>query len=81
MRVLWLCNIMLPVIAEHLGKEVNNKEGWLSGTYDRLKEAGFSIDDTEKLNLGVCFPVSSKPDGNNMEFDWSTTNRTSIGSI
>ena len=60
MRVLWLCNIMLPVIAEHLGKEVNNKEGWLSGTYDRLKEAGFSIDDTEKLNLGVCFPVSSK---------------------
>ena len=36
MRVLWLCNIMLPVIAEHLGKEVNNKEGWLSGTYDRF---------------------------------------------
>ena len=60
MRVLWLCNIMLPVIAEHLGKEVNNKEGWLSGTFDRLKEASFSISDKEKLNLGVCFPVPSK---------------------
>lgn len=62
MRVLWLCNIMLPVIAKHLGKEVNNKEGWLSGTYDRLKKADFRMDSGEKMVLGVCFPVSSIED-------------------
>ena len=62
MRVLWLCNIMLPVIAKHLGKKVNNKEGWLSGTYDRLKKAGFRMESGERLELGVCFPVSSPED-------------------
>ena len=31
MRVLWVCNIMLPVIAEALHREASNKEGWLSG--------------------------------------------------
>ena len=30
MRVLWVCNIMLPVIAEALHREASNKEGWLS---------------------------------------------------
>ena len=28
MKVLWVCNIMLPVIAEALHKEASNKEGW-----------------------------------------------------
>lgn len=63
MRVLWLCNIMLPVIAEHLGKEVNNKEGWLSGTYERLKKADFRMDSGEKIELGICFPVSKEEGG------------------
>lgn len=62
MRVLWLCNIMLPVIAKHLGKEVNNKEGWLSGTYDRLKKADFRTKSGEKIELGICFPVADKHD-------------------
>ncbi len=31
MKVLWLCNVMLPVIAAQLGLEASNKEGWLSG--------------------------------------------------
>lgn len=62
MRVLWLCNIMLPIIAKHLGKEVNNKEGWLSGTYDRLKKSDFRMEWGERLELGVCFPVSSVED-------------------
>ncbi len=62
MRVLWLCNIMLPVIAMHLGKEVNNKEGWLSGTYDRLKKADFRTPGGERIELGICFPVSSEQD-------------------
>lgn len=62
MRVLWLCNIMLPVIAMHLGRKVNNKEGWLSGTYDRLKQSGFRTGDGERIELGVCFPVESVSD-------------------
>lgn len=62
MRVLWLCNIMLPVIAMHLGKEVNNKEGWLSGTYERLRKADFRTEGGERIELGVCFPVPSEQD-------------------
>ena len=62
MRVLWLCNIMLPVIAMHLGKEVNNKEGWLSGTYDRMKKANFRTPTGERLELGICFPVATLED-------------------
>ena len=62
MRVLWLCNIMLPVIAMHLGKEVNNKEGWLSGTYDRVKQSGFRTSNGERIELGVCFPVANASD-------------------
>ncbi|MBQ8040128.1 MAG: glycosyltransferase family 4 protein [Lachnospiraceae bacterium] len=62
MRVLWLCNIMLPVIAMHLGKKVNNKEGWLSGTFDRLKKANFRTVSGERIELGVCFPVSDEAD-------------------
>ena len=27
MKVLWVCNIMLPVIAEALHKEASNKDG------------------------------------------------------
>ena len=69
MRVLWLCNIMLPAIAEHLGKEVNNKEGWLSGTYERLKKADFSMVSGERLELGICFPVSKEEDGLEVSVD------------
>ena len=53
MRVLWLCNIMLPIIADHLGREASNKEGWLSGICSqavaRRRECG--------LELGIAFPV------------------------
>ena len=31
MKVLWLCNFMLPMVAEKLGREATNKEGWISG--------------------------------------------------
>ena len=60
MRVLWLCNIMLPVIADALGLPVSNKEGWLSGL-----AAKFCGENGEKeqeegrgITLGVCFPIS-----------------------
>ena len=43
MKVLWVCNIMLPVIAEALHKEASNKEGWLSGLLEQVPGAGCGI--------------------------------------
>lgn len=51
MKVLWLCNIMLPVIGDHLGMECSNREGWLSGIYDQLQkesETKNKIPETER---------------------------------
>lgn len=54
MRVLWLCNIMLPMIAEKLHMESNVKEGWITGILTRLiaegKESG--------VTLGIAFPAN-----------------------
>lgn len=53
MRVLWICNIMLPLVAEHLGMEASNKEGWLSGLSDTI----LRNQKENKIELGVCFPA------------------------
>ncbi len=53
MRVLWLCNIMLPVIAEQLGIEGSNKEGWLSG----LAELMLGGQGENGITLTVAFPA------------------------
>lgn len=59
MKILWVCNIMLPAIAEQLGVEGSNKEGWLSGLCNvilmRQRENG--------IELHVAFPVEKKMDG------------------
>ncbi|MDE6673447.1 MAG: glycosyl transferase 4, partial [Acetatifactor sp.] len=52
MRVLWVCNIMLPVIAQALQRECSNKEGWLTGLMDAL------IKDNSQVELGVAFPIA-----------------------
>lgn len=54
MKVLWLCNIMLPVIAEALGRGASNKEGWLSGLASRIMDTGKE----NNIQLGVCFPIA-----------------------
>lgn len=53
MRVLWICNIMLPMIAEHLKKETNVKEGWITG----LAEQVLTHADKNQIELAICFPV------------------------
>ena len=55
MRVLWLCNIMLPVIASQLGLPCSNKEGWLSGLAARVCR-----EKPDDMTLGVCFPVTGE---------------------
>ncbi len=52
MRILWVCNICLPVVAEQLGLPASNKEGWLTGLSNRI------LNETQSdVTLGLCFPV------------------------
>ncbi len=52
MRVLWVCNRILPVVAQELGVPGGNKEGWLSGLSSRILQ-----EDVPPFTLGVCFPA------------------------
>ena len=52
MRVLWVCNIMPPVVGQYLGKECSVKEGWISGILARLAK------EKEEIELGICYPVT-----------------------
>lgn len=56
MRILWLCNIVLPDIAGKLKIQASNKEGWLSGVSASVKKS-------HDFELGVCFPVPLEHDG------------------
>lgn len=59
MRILWVCNIMLPVIAQKLGVEGSNKEGWLSGLCDIILERQRE----NKIELHVAYPVCEEQEG------------------
>lgn len=64
MRVLWVCNIMLPRIAERLGVEGSNKEGWLSGLCDVLLERR----QENGIELHVAYPVPCVSEGSDYDF-------------
>ncbi len=53
MKVLWVCNIMPPLIGQYLRKECSVKEGWISGILARLVKEKASIE------LGICYPVAT----------------------
>lgn len=53
MRVLWLCNVALPMVARQLDMEVSNKEGWISGMAQTLLEHRHEND----ISLALAFPV------------------------
>ena len=36
MRILWLCNLILPAVAKELGLEASNKEGWVVGLAEKV---------------------------------------------
>jgi len=52
MKVLWLCNVLLPKVANHIGEKINPNGGWMVGLSDSL----ITNDDIE---LTVVFPLSS----------------------
>ena len=56
MKILWICNIALPRIAEHLHMEASNKEGWLTGLSQRLLAKG----QESGISLAVAFPVAQE---------------------
>lgn len=62
MKVLWLCNIMLPAIAEELGLPYSNREGWLTGIYERICDKSGSVEEKSFTpELGICFPMTEIP--------------------
>lgn len=74
MRVLWICNIMLPAVARHLGQEENVKEGWLTGLADRVLFHG----NTNEIKLGVCFPVEGEKAGYKEKISVPTGGKNSV---
>lgn len=52
MKVLWVCNIMPPIIGQYLGKECSVKEGWISGILMRMMK------EKKEVELGICYPVA-----------------------
>ena len=58
MRVLWICNIMLPRIAVKLGQEVNNKEGWITGLMEAVLAHNDASNPEKTVHLAVAFPIA-----------------------
>lgn len=56
MKVLWLCNVMLPLAAEQLHMEATNKEGWVSGL------AGVTLEKRREnsIELAIAFPAPAE---------------------
>ena len=64
MKVCWVVNTILPVIAEANGRTFSNKEGWLDGlsrgliSHKKELAAGFKSDGkVSDFKLCVCFPI------------------------
>lgn len=65
MKVLWVCNIMLPAIAEKLHRPASNKEGWLSGLFDLIQKRQRD----NQIELGIAFPVGKELEGYRKRID------------
>ena len=52
MKVLWLCNVMIPLAAEIFNVEATNKEGWISGLAAVMLERRYEND----IELAIAFP-------------------------
>lgn len=64
MKVLWLCNLMMPMIAEQLNLEASNKEGWLSGLASVILEK--SGDNGIELSVAFPAPELMLPEGHDV---------------
>ena len=48
MKVLWVCNIVLPDFSGEFGFRKNNFGGWITGMLNHLEE---------KVDISLCFPI------------------------
>lgn len=55
MKVLWLCNIMLPKVAQALNIKQDEYGGWLTGLSNDLLK-------TDRISLCACFPKKNTKD-------------------
>lgn len=51
MKVMWVCNIVLPCIAKQIGEPIKNTGGWLIGILDLLKKE-------ENTEIAIVCPTS-----------------------
>lgn len=58
MRVLWVCNVVLPQIAAELHMDAGNKEGWVAGLYTTVIHDMAAAD----IQLGFAFPIARGQD-------------------
>ena len=56
MKVLWVCNIMIPAIAKQLGESYSNREGWLTATLERFLQG----QQRNQIVLGIAFPATKE---------------------
>ncbi|MBP5198288.1 MAG: hypothetical protein J6033_04465 [Lachnospiraceae bacterium] len=70
MRILWICNIMPPLVAEHMHLPGSNKEGWIDGIMRKLlsengrAEGNDKIADPDRqIELSIAFPVDESMEG------------------
>lgn len=54
MKVLWVCNIIPPMVAKALGLDYSIKEGWITGILEEM------IEQEEALELGIAYPVMER---------------------
>ena len=72
MKVLWLCNIMLPAYAKAKGLSFSAREGWLSGSFDRINK---ELKTDESITLAVAFPSAGASE------DVSSSGNRSLGEV
>lgn len=56
MKVLWVCNIMIPEIAMHFGMPFSSREGWITAMLDRFLQEQHR----NRITLGIAFPVTEE---------------------
>lgn len=53
MKILWLCNIVLPELCNEFGFRTSYAGGWLSGMWNELKK-------DSRYELAICVPIKDK---------------------
>ena len=53
MKILWMCNVIIPKISQKLNRPQNNFGGWIVGLLEVLKN-------DQDIELAICFPIDNE---------------------